>query len=216
MLTLFRKGRSALSLVIGAIMLGIMAPHAVADTVTVSHQAITERMKTANVIRGQFTQEKTISIMTRPLQSSGHFTLHHKQGIWWHNDAPVPGDMIISDTGIVQRNASGAIQRIDSVQQPALRIMSDIIRQLVSGDWKQLSAQFTIDAQAQTSAWHATLTPTPGSLFERYANHIELKGQDFVTFIAIHEKSGDKTLINFSQLTSDVALKASEANAFAW
>lgn len=188
--------------------------------------AISQRMKKAELVRGQFAQEKYFSIMTRPLKSTGTFTLDRQKGIWWHNTTPIPGDLVISDAGILQRSSTGSIQHIDSTRQPALKMMTDIIRQLVSGDWAQLGTHFVISAslapQGPASGsltpeeWSATLTPKPGSLFANYAERVDLKGQEYVQSIDITEKSGDKTAIRFSALGSDGPLQASEVDAFAW
>lgn len=193
---------------------------AMADDAT---RVIAQRMKTADILRGQFVQEKYFSIMKQPLKSTGTFTMHHEKGIWWHNDTPIPGDLILSDTGILQRSHNGSTQRHASSQQPALKLMTDIIRQLVSGDWQQLSKHFDITATASaenanvtTDEWSATLTPKPGSLFDSYAQSVELKGGAYVSFIAIYEKSGDKTRIEFSELSSDTQLQPRETDAFAW
>lgn len=191
----------------------------VGSTTAIANDAtsvIAQRMKTADILRGQFEQEKYFSIMKQPLKSTGTFTMDRQKGIWWHNNTPIPGDMIINDAGIVQRSVSGTLQRYASSQQPALNLMTDIIRQLVSGDWNQLSKHFEIIATTTEEEWSATLTPKPGSLFDNYARSIELKGQAYVNFIAIYEKSEDKTRITFSQLSSDTQLQPSEANAFSW
>lgn len=195
---------------------GIHTPiaHAGADSSVLT--TISQRMKPAQVLRGQFTQEKTFSIMTRPLKSSGNFVLDKNRGIWWHNITPIPGDMVLSDAGIVQVTTNGQRQKLASAQQPALKLMTDIIRQLVGGDWEKLQNHFDIEANTAPSAWTATLTPKAGSLFANHAARIEVIGNTYVEQITLQEKSTDKTHIVFSQLSSDSQLQPSEADAFAW
>lgn len=210
---MLKRLRNPSVLCLAWVLLLVGSTTAIADDAT---SVIAQRMKTADILRGQFEQEKYFSIMKQPLKSTGTFTMHRQKGIWWHNTTPIPGDMIISDAGIVQRSGNGTLQRYASSQQPALNLMTDIIRQLVSGDWKQLSKHFEITANTTAEHWSAILTPKPGSLFDNYARSIELKGQAYVDFIAIYEKSDDKTRITFSQLSSDTQLQPSEANAFSW
>lgn len=177
---------------------------------------ISERMQPVAVLRGDFAQEKYFSIMTRPLKSNGTFTLDRARGIWWHNVAPIPGDMVLSDKGIVQRSTDGQIQTLDSAQQPALKVMTSIIRQLVSGDWAQLQTHFDISANVAADRWTATLTPKTGSLFANHATQIEVSGNRFVESISLLEKNTDKTHIVFSKLSSDTQLQPGEVDAFAW
>lgn len=178
--------------------------------------AIGERMQPVAVLRGHFAQEKYFSIMTRPLKSTGTFTLDRARGIWWHNITPIPGDLVLSDKGIVQRSTQGHIQTLDSAQQPALKLMTSIIRQLVGGEWVQLQKHFDITASVTAEHWSATLTPKAGSLFASHATQIDVSGDRFVESISLLEKNTDKTRIVFSQLSSDTQLQPGEADAFAW
>lgn len=178
--------------------------------------AISRQMQPAAVLRGDFAQEKHFSIMTRPLKSTGRFTLDRSHGIWWHNITPIPGDMVLSDKGIVQRSAQGQVQTLDSAQQPALKLMTAIIRQLVSGDWVELQKHFDITATLAADRWNATLIPKTGSLFAGHATRVEVSGSRFVESLSLLEKNTDKTRIVFSNLSSDTLLQPVEANAFAW
>lgn len=179
-------------------------------------RAISERMTRAAVIRGEFAQEKYFSIMTRPLLSQGQFTLLREKGIWWHNTQPVTGDLVITDSGLLQRSASGETQRVSSEKHPALKTMTDIIRQLVAGDWNQLSQHFDIRAVLAEKEWTATLIPKKTSPLHAFARTIELRGQADVRAIKIDETNGDKTAIAFSQIRYDSQLQPSETDAFAW
>lgn len=178
--------------------------------------AINQRMLVTPVLRGEFTQEKHFSIMSRPLKSTGRFTLDSKLGIWWHNITPLPGDLVLGDKGIVQRDTQGRTEILDGSQQPALKLMTGIIRQLISGDWLQLQQHFDIDARWIDDHWEATLIPKTGSLFSANAARIDISGNTHVEHIELLEKNTDRTHIFFSKLNGDTQLQPGEVDAFAW
>lgn len=192
----------------------VLTAHAQDSTDGVS--AINQRMQVTPVLRGEFAQEKHFSILSRPLKSTGHFTLDSKQGIWWHNTTPVPGDLVLGDKGIVQRDTQGRTEKLDGSRQPALKLMTGIIRQLVSGDWLQLQQHFDIDARLVGNHWEATLMPKTGSMFSAHAARIDISGNAHVEHIELLEKNTDRTRIVFSNLNGDTQLQPGEVDAFAW
>lgn len=216
--------RAIATLVLTALTLGTacdlfadaLHPPSTAQRSTPPLSAIAARMNHAAILRGAFTQEKQFSIMTRPLISQGQFVLDRQQGIWWHTETPIVNDMVLSAKGILQKNAAGQRQQMESSKQPALKMMTDIIRQLVAGDWEQLARHFEIAVTDSDTQWQATMTPKAGSLFSGYAKEINIKGSDFVNFISIRENSGDETRISFSQLSPDTQLQRQENEAFSW
>ncbi|CBL46062.1 Hypothetical protein HDN1F_24790 [gamma proteobacterium HdN1] len=187
---------------------------ATSQSITVSE--ISQQLDKSPVLRGQFVQEKQFTIMTRPLVSKGNFVLARTLGIWMHNDTPIPSDLVLTDAGILQINASGERETIDASQQPAVKLMTKMIRQLVAGDWEQLSLHFDISASQIKSEWRAHLAPKPNSLFAAHAQSIEVHGTEFVSTIVIIENSGDETRIHFDQITSDRELSAEENDTFHW
>jgi len=157
---------------------------------TLSHQSI---------IRGDFTQTRTMEMFDQPLSSQGSFLLDKASGLLWSQTAPFPVHLVLTDNKLSQRFGDQPAQVITDKENPMAFYFSHIFLSVFHGDTQKLTEQFALEfspSDAQTN-WTLSLTPKHApmnAVFER----IELQGNSDIERIELKEIRGDSTLIEFS------------------
>ncbi|MFA5589279.1 MAG: outer membrane lipoprotein carrier protein LolA [Lysobacteraceae bacterium] len=174
--------------------------------------AVAARVEQAEVLRGDFSQEKHVEGFRNPLRSSGRFLLANGRGVLWETLAPFPGEMVITRERIASRQPDGS-QRIevDASRQPGLAAVNSTLFALMSGDVAALSARFEGEAQLLPEGrWRLELVPRPGPLAQAFST-LSIEGGRFVEQVELLDTQGDRTRIVFSALATGPALEAGEA-----
>ncbi len=160
---------------------------------------------------GRFEQAKTLVGLRRPVKSSGRFCVVIDKGILWTTLLPFPATLRLTKDEIVESRGDQVTKRLSAHQEPAVRVINDLLFSLLQGDLKRLTSTFTIVSTVEQQQWKATLVPREGGM-KRVIGGIELNGGEYVHQITIREASGDATQIAFSGIaTGPAALQADEA-----
>ncbi|NRB38733.1 MAG: outer membrane lipoprotein carrier protein LolA [Pseudomonadales bacterium] len=152
-------------------------------------------LQTPAIMRGEFSQQKKLRILKKPLQSEGDFIIARGQGIIWNVLKPVQSQMIIGHDSIYfSEQMSGNAER-------SMSYIAKILNAILAGELKHLQQQFiisdsTIDNQQQ---WQLTLTPK-SLLMRKALASIELQGSQVIDSIQLNENSGDYTLIQLQNI----------------
>lgn len=174
---------------------------------------VAARVKPVPVLRGEFTQERTLVGFSKPLRSSGHFVAARGHGVLWSTEQPFPGLLIISADAIRERVDGEQSFELDAEREPALREVNRILLALLQGDVGALREQFVIAGTVDASAWELQLTPQ-GAVANMIGT-IAIGGAAQVQTVDIREASGDVSRIEFSALASEPAtLSAAELADF--
>lgn len=151
------------------------------------------------IVRGDFTQTRTMEMFDQPLISHGSFLLDKASGLLWNQTAPFPVHLALTDNKLSQRFGDQPAQVITDKENPMAFYFSHIFLSVFHGDTQKLTEQFTLEfspSDAQ-SKWTLSLTPKHApmnAVFER----IELQGNSDIERIELKEIRGDSTLIEFS------------------
>ena len=147
------------------------------------------------IMRGEFTQQKKLNILKKPLQSEGNFIIVQGQGIIWNVVKPVTSKMIIGNNVIYFSE-----QMSDNAER-SMSYIGKILNAILAGDILQLQQQFiitnsNINTQKQ---WQLTLIPK-SMLMKKALASIELSGSQVINRIQLNENSGDYTLIELQNI----------------
>ena len=174
---------------------------------------VRQRVAQVQVLRGGFEQEKQVAGFKNPLRSQGKFVLARDKGVIWTTLQPFPSELVVTRDRILSRQRDGSLRvEVDARQQPAMRSVNAVMFSLMSGDVGTLASRFDLDAQAQPGdAWKLTLKPKSSALARSFAS-IELQGDRYVREVGIVEGNGDRTRLEFVDLSETPAqLGADEA-----
>lgn len=179
-------------------------------------EQISTRMAKPAVLRGQFEQAKTVQGFRNPLRSSGTFVVARDHGVIWQTEKPFASELVVTADQIRSRQADGSQRvEVDAGQQPAMRSINEVMFSLISGDMKSLARVFKVEPVAtEGPGWQLRLTPR-SRMLERAFTELQLHGGRHVQQVEIVEASGDRTRIQFKNLSeSPTTLRSDEADRF--
>ncbi len=152
-----------------------------------------------NPIYANFTQTKTIPVLTRPLISKGLIWMSPTGKLVWQSQFPIKSTMVVSDSGVNFYNKSD--QLLPDNNHTMVKDISALFLNLLSGNSAKLAEQFEQSLLCTESSWKLDLEPKNKSLSEIMVR-LSLYGSDSLNVIAFQEKRGDKTTIELFQLES--------------
>jgi hypothetical protein len=150
-------------------------------------------------LRGSFHQQKYLVALDVTLQSSGVFEYRRGESIRWQIEQPIKNELLITPTSLSSRQGDDELLRLDINSNPATAIMGRILFAVLTAQWQQLADYFTISGDIEGQQWSAELLPgdaVVGRMFER----VELRGDELLRVIVLHEQGGDRTTIQLHDL----------------
>lgn len=150
------------------------------------------------LLRGEFTQTKTMQMFNQPLRSQGNFLLEQNQGLLWRQTAPFPVSMALVKDKLSQQFGDQAAEVIIAKDNPMVFYFSHLFLSLFKGDMEGLSAQFEMKLSDKDGHWLLLLTPKSAPLNKIFAS-ISIAGREFIDLLVLQELSGDISEIKFSQ-----------------
>jgi len=164
-------------------------------------QEIAGRLAAPAVLRGNFTQARTIALISRPLESSGSFILSD-MGLYWQQDKPLRSIMIADGERLVQQFEDGPLQGIDTAQNPMVLTFSSSFLNIFRGSEAELRSNFEIAVKREGDLWTIGLAPTTYPMSEAI-DSIILRGRAYIEELTVINRSSDKTMIRFSDLRTE-------------
>ncbi|MFT6984725.1 MAG: hypothetical protein ACJAT7_000526 [Psychromonas sp.] len=186
---------------------------------SIAAQALTlsdlqQKLTAHTLLRGDFTQTKTMQMFNQPLLSRGTFLLEQNQGLLWRQAEPFPVSMVLVKEKLSQQFGDQPAEVIIAKDNPMVFYFSHLFLSLFKGDLDGLSGQFEMKLSAKDEHWLLLLTPKSAPLNKVFAS-ISIAGDEFVDLLVLHELSGDISEIKFSQQQiSPNTLSEEEQNAF--
>lgn len=168
-----------------------------------SENELMQTLQQPQNVQGDFTQSRFLKSLTKPIVTSGQFSLVKSKGLLWQMKKPFDTSLRVTSAGIEQWNGSAWNSNQKFGQSDQIRLFLG----LLSGDISALSAQFDASLSGSEKQWQLTLTPKT-LIMKQIFTQIQLRGDALVKEIELNEKQGDRTLIQFSQLQTNQALSA--------
>jgi hypothetical protein len=142
------------------------------------------------VVKGTFTQKKTITRLNRSLVSSGNFIIDAKLGIVWETLSPFPSTMAIGRDYIVQSVSGGAKKKLDAAGNDTFLRLSETLSAVFTGDAQKLLENFENYFTETDGTWTLGLIPLESAI-RSFAATIIMSGGSVIKSIAIYERNGD-------------------------
>lgn len=168
-----------------------------------SVQAVTldelqQRFSQEPVVRADFTQQRQIKGMAKPLISNGQMLIAQDKGLWWHQLSPFPLTMVLSETRMVQVMKGQAPQIVTAESNPQMFQFNHLLRALFQADRHVLEQNFTVVfTPIADEQWRLTLIPKTTPL-DKLFDTITLHGGAFLNGIELNDRQGDVTRITLS------------------
>lgn len=163
---------------------------------------LTELQKTLagnDIIRGDFTQTKTLAMLDKPLVSKGHFVLGEEYGLLWQQTSPFPVTLVLTKDTLTQTMPGQQPQVIRAEDNPMAFYFSNVFLSLFNADTTALAKAFSHTLEGDTKSWTLQLVPNTPPL-DKVFSGITLSGDSDITGLQLTEVRGDKTDIAFSNI----------------
>jgi len=162
---------------------------------------VQQRLTAHTLLRGLFTQSKTIQMFNQPLVSQGTFLIEHEQGLLWQQREPFPVSLALVKDKLSQQFAGQAVEVIAAKDNPMVFYFTHLFLSLFKGDLDGLTTQFDLQLNEQKTGWFLLLTPKSAPLNKVFST-ISIAGSEFIDTLVLTELNGDISEIKFSQQES--------------
>jgi len=144
-----------------------------------------------------YVQTKRIAVLTKPLVSSGIFSLREGKEIEFKQERPFPQRVIVKADELV-REAEGKRESVDMRSLPQGSKMTVALLSLFSSDAPRMLELFSIGISQREKRSLVLLTPKDPEL-KRYLNTLSMTASKRIEKIVVCESNGDSTVIEFSE-----------------
>lgn len=151
-------------------------------------------------LTGDFKQDKYIQAFETHVLSSGHFKYLRDQSIHWNTDKPVANQMVMTPDKIASKQGDHELVVISVEANHLAKVLNQVFFAVLTAEWQTLDQFFDQRLQGKLEDWRVVLTPKSDDL-KQVVTQVELAGGKFLTKVVLHEKSGDKTYLYFSNIT---------------
>ncbi len=182
-----------------SVCLSLMATTSVLAQVT-DLTSLQAQLQQSPIVRGDFTQSRTLAMFEQPLVSEGSFLLERQHGLLWQQNTPFPVNLVLTQDKLRQTFANQPAQVITAKENPMAFYFSKIFLSVFHGDTEQLQSQFDLQFSPQNGHWQLVLTPKEAPLNAVFKS-IVLQGNQDIDSLVLQEVRGDKTEITFTNQT---------------
>lgn len=155
------------------------------------------RLDPAPVQQGTFEQKKQVKGFKRPLASSGVYVVTRGAGVQWSTQKPFASELKVTAGEIASTQNGAEVFRLDARQEPAVRVITQVLFSLLAGDLAALDQHFTAKGTVGERDWAIELKPKAAAL-EKIFTVISLQGDRAVRRVELREASGDVTDITLT------------------
>lgn len=156
-----------------------------------------------SVLRGHFTQERSLQGFQAPLRSEGSFVVAAGKGLIWKVEKPFVTTTVITPAGLVQDVRGAETLRLPAARIPFIARFYDMLSGTMTGDLSGLQQQFDVQTSGSAQNWSLQLTPkasaAAGSSDQQNMpiQRMDLTGGHYVQSVDIRRQSGDHDLLQF-------------------
>jgi hypothetical protein len=165
------------------------------------------------LIRGNFTQKRTIGKLNRSLESAGVFIIAAERGMVWDTRRPFPSVMTLGRDYLLQSGPGGERAKLDAGGNETFLRFAETISAVFSGDADKLLENFDNYFYESRGTWTLGLTPREKTL-RGFAQRIVLEGDEVIRRITLYEQNGDTLQYALSDHVFPAALEPHEAAFF--
>lgn len=172
-----------------------------------------QELARAPVLRGQFTQIKTLQGIPAPLKSTGNYLVSRTQGIYWHTLTPFDSEFILTPTQMLQLDNGKVAVRIDAATQPGLKIVGDVFFSIFNLDPTALAKNFSLYGMPTAKGWVLGLRPRSDALSSVLTSAV-ISGDRHVSKVELLDAHDDHTQIQLENTAGSTVLTPQETALF--
>ena len=160
----------------------------------------------------EFTQSKTIKVLSRPLLSTGNLLLIKDKGVIWQTLSPIKGTTVITSSDFKQLDQNDMPSSFNNAMNgQASKTLSNIFLGLLSGDLERLQQHFTISGNCKQNDWQLTFMAADKQVSE-FLQKIILTGQsNKILKVELFEANQDYSEIILQPKNDVTSIKKLEA-----
>jgi hypothetical protein len=144
--------------------------------------------------RAHFVETKEISVLDRPLESSGELVFTPPDRLEKHVTSP--GDeRMVADRERLTLERGGRKQELALADYPQVAVLVESIRGTLAGDRVALERLYRLDLWGDAQGWRLTLTPRDAAL-AKLVTRVTIEGsQASVQRVTVEQADGDRSLM---------------------
>ncbi|WP_193087891.1 outer membrane lipoprotein carrier protein LolA [Advenella sp. FME57] len=176
-----------------------------------SLEDLQKQLSAHQTVQGDVQQKRFLRSLEQPLLSQGRFVMVADKGLLWETRSPIASLIRITPQGMMHQDSAGRwqpLQQQGAGNQTQIRLFMD----LLSGNTRSLSGQFTQSLQGDAERWTLTLDPA-SAVLKQIFQRITIRGGRSVDQVTLAETQGDRTEILFSNLRINQPLPAAAQDA---
>ncbi len=183
--------------------------NALADDVDTALKQITKARASIRTLQASFKQKRVIGLLATAVQSSGKLTLVRPDRLRWELHPPDAVTYWIGPTGLAMRNSEG-VTKIGAGAAGRFAVVLNDLLIMLGGDMSKLRSRYSLTVSRDKGRTVLSATPTNKAVKKHIAQLrlIAHKQLWSVERVEIHERSGDKSLIDFAPFVRDKAVPA--------
>jgi outer membrane lipoprotein-sorting protein len=162
--------------------------------------AIEKHVANTQTVSGDFTQTRHIPLLSKPLISSGHFTLSKTKGLGWIQTTPFALTLKVTADKIKQQILKNPPTILTQKQQPIVFAFTHIFLSVFNGDITGVQHYFNIAFEGSPTAWTLQLHPKTFPL-NKAISDITLTGARHVKTLRIEDTQHNITDITLSHVS---------------
>jgi len=166
----------------------------------------------AQVLKGHFTHSKHLSEIPQPLVATGEFVFARDLGVYWHTQQPFDSVVVLTNSGIVQRDEGAQTLQLSADEQPAVRVIANIFLAMFTLDVTSLSRNFDLYGLSQGERWIIGLKPRSSAIASVF-KQATVTGSGDVEQVVLTDAHGDRTVIDLSAIEYSDAAPAADVRA---
>lgn len=149
----------------------------------------------------QFSQEKHIKVLAKPLKSSGYLLLANNDAVVWQTLKPIKSTTLISESDLKQFNKNNQLVSLPAnADTETSQLISSTFLAILSGNLNDLHANFELVVVCDQATWDINLIPTDPSI-QRLLKHIQIKGSTHIERLSFTEANDDTTKLLFTPVS---------------
>jgi outer membrane lipoprotein-sorting protein len=148
--------------------------------------------------RATFTEKKFISLLDKPVESSGELVYVAPSRFVKRTLQPKPETMVLEgNTLTLERD--GRKRTLQLQEQPEVAALVDSVRGTLAGDRKTLERSFSLALEGSAGQWTLLLTPRSASA-QRFVREIRIAGAgDALRSVETQQTDGDSSLMTITR-----------------
>jgi len=144
--------------------------------------------------RARFVETKEISVLDRPLETSGELVFTPPDRLEKHVTSP--GDeRMVADRERLTLERGGRKQELALADYPQVAVLVESIRGTLAGDRAALERTYRLDLAGDARSWRLTLTPREAAL-TKLVTRVTVEGsQAEVRRVTVEQADGDRSVM---------------------